>query len=196
MAFAMFGLLLTGCGSESANSQNNTEEDSAYTTDGATLENTTWSYFTNKDDLTGEVIGYHASLKSIDYRQIDHYNHSGRLAILLTYQVNKFRNTPESSIMVCFTDDDRMGRLADRGSSGFLAVFDNGDVDDTWSYITMGDRKNMLGISAGIEGPDKVKSFINKLKASKQCKIQVRLNEVGNTTFTFNTAGLKWDFDN
>jgi hypothetical protein len=60
----------------------------------------------------------------------------------------------------------------------------------------MSKDKKALYINSSYSGPEKVKAFINKLKASKQCKIQVRLNEVGNTTFTFNTAGLKWDFDN
>ena len=98
--------------------------------------------------------------------------------------------------MFAFTDDNGLCRLADSGSSGILAVFDNGSVDDTWNLIYMSNDKRALSIISSYSGPNKVKAFIDKLKNSKQCKIQVRLNKVGNTTFTFNTEGLKWDFEN
>lgn len=193
LAMMVTAITFLACGSKPTSSQNGTEDSSA-STDGAALENTTWSYFTHKDDLTGDIISFNALLKSVEYKQIDHYDHSARMAILLTSQISRISHAPESSIMFSFTDDNDLCRLADTGSSGILVVFDNGEVDDTWSLIRMGPEKKSLGIDYIFSGPDKVLNFINKLKASKQCKIQVCLNTVGNTTFTFNTAGLEWDF--
>lgn len=187
--FAILGITLTGCGNKSTNSTNDQNTDEKQ-------EGTRWLYQEEKDDLTGNVISLHATLFSNDYKEIDHNNNTGRMAILLTYKPDIWGKKLETTVMFGFTEDNGQCRLADSGSSGILAVFDDGDVDETWSLIYMSKDKKALYINSSYSGPEKVKAFINKLKASKQCKIQVRLNEVGNTTFTFNTAGLKWDFDN
>lgn len=85
--------------------------------------------------------------------------------------------------------DDHLCRLSDFKGSGVLVRFDGGEVDNTWSLIFMSnDRKGLIIDHKEME-------FIQKLKKSKNVKIQVNLENVGRNTFEFNTAGLKWDYD-
>ena len=83
-------------------------------------------------------------------------------------------------------------RLSDFQGSGILAVFDDGNVDDTWSIIDMSKKRDALYMYH----PSNVAPFVKKLKESKHARIQVNLEGVGKNTFDFNIAGLKWDFDN
>ncbi|MBP3823139.1 MAG: SEL1-like repeat protein [Bacteroidaceae bacterium] len=149
--------------------------------------NTTWDYFQDTDDLTGNVTAVNAALSSTNAVEYDNYGHTSKLFILLTYSAKG--ETQITIGGVDATGSEKM-RFSDFQGSGFLAVFDDGEVDDTWRYIGMSERRTSLYIHHTHE----VAEFVSKLKASRTCKIQVNLEHGGKKTFTFNTAGLKWDY--
>ncbi len=149
--------------------------------------NTTWDYFQDTDDLTGNVTAVNAALNSTNAVEYDNYGHTSKLFILLTYSVKG--ETQITIGGVDATGSEKM-RFSDFQGSGFLAVFDDGEVDDTWRYIGMSERRTSLYIHHTHE----VAEFVSKLKASRTCKIQVNLEHGGKKAFTFNTAGLKWDY--
>ncbi len=154
------------------------------------LEGTTWSYSQKEDDLTHEVVSINAIVMSTNRVQIDSYGNTARMAICLKYS-SDFLSSPSTSVMLTFVEDNELGRFSDFKGSGFLAVFDNGEVDARWSLIDMTDSRQALMMYM----PSDVTPFVNKLKASKQARIQVNLEGVGKNTFDFNIAGLKWNFD-
>lgn len=185
--FAMFGIALTGCGSKSSNGQNETSENSS--SSGDVMEHTTWDYFRTEDDLTHDVTGYTAYVVSTNRVRIDSDGNTARMSLSLLFST-QFSSTPSTSVMFSFTEDNKLCRLSDFQGSGILAVFDNGEVDDRWSLINMGSKRNSLFMFY----PSQVDPFVEKLKASKQVRIQVNLANVGSKTFDFNVEGLKWDW--
>jgi len=187
VAFAMFGIVLTGCGSKSSNGQNGTDESTG--SNGGAMENTTWDYFRSEDDLTHEVTGYTAYIVSTNRARIDSNGNTARMTMSLSFST-LYTSTPSTSVMFNFTEDNKMCRLSDFQGSGILAVFDNGEVDDRWGLINMGKKRNSLFMFY----PNQVDPFVEKLKSSKQVRIQVNLENVGKTTFDFSVAGLKWDW--
>lgn len=191
--FVTFGIALTGCGSKSTNSQNefesqNDTNESSVSNDDV-LEHTTWDYFRTEDDLTHNVTGYTAYIVSSNRGRIDSDGNTARMTMSLCYST-LYTSTPATSVMFAFTDDNKMTMLSDFQGSGILAVFDNGEVDDRWGYINMGDKRNTLFMYQ----PSEVDPFVEKLKSSKQVRIQVNLENVGKTTFDFNVEGLEWDW--
>ena len=185
--FAMFGIALTGCGSKSSNGQNETSENSS--SSGDVMEHTTWDYFRTEDDLTHDVTGYTAYVVSTNRVRIDSNGNTARMSLSLLFST-QFSSTPSTSVMFSFTEDNKLCRLSDFQGSGILAVFDNGEVDDRWGLINMGNKRNSLFMYL----PSKVDPFVEKLKTSKQVRIQVNLENVGKTTFDFNVEGLHWDW--
>ena len=154
---------------------------------------TTWFYTKNEDDLTHDVTSLNATIISKDYKRFDSYGNTARMALQLSYNASMSASgEPKTSVMFTFMDDNNLCRYSDFQGSGILVVFDNGEVDDTWSLINMTSKRNSLFMYEG----KKVMPFIQKLKSSKTARIQVNLENVGKTTFTFNTAGLNWDFPN
>ncbi|MDD6832892.1 MAG: hypothetical protein PUE80_07005 [bacterium] len=154
---------------------------------------TTWFYTKNEDDLTHDVTSLNATIISKDYKRFDSYGNTARLALQLSYNASMSASgEPMTSVMFTFTDDNNLCRYSNFQGSGILVVFDNGEVDDSWSLINMTSKRNSLYMYDG----KKVMPFIQKLKSSKTARIQVNLENVGKTTFTFNTAGLNWDFPN
>lgn len=96
----------------------------------------------------------------------------------------------QKEVIIGFVDD-KLGtcQFSDVNGSGFLARFDDGPVDETWSLVGM-DRK---GKGLVIYDKKQYKTFIDKLKKSKKVKIQVRLANRGMKTFEFSTEGFEWD---
>ena len=186
-ATALLCVALTGCGSKSSNGQNGTSENSSSSAD--IMEHTTWDYFRTEDDLTHDVTGYTAYIVSTNRARIDSDGNTARMTMSLGYST-MFSSTPSTSVMFAFTEDNKMCRLSDFQGSGILAVFDNGEVDDRWGLINMGNKRNSLFMYL----PSKVDPFVEKLKSSKQVRIQVNLENVGKTTFDFNVEDLHWDW--
>lgn len=202
---------LTGCNSNNSNgneqsSKVSSAESTEYAEDTSTpseaetqtgksteLEGTTWFYDKRVDDLTNEVTNINAIIISTNQVRIDSYGNTARMSISLTYSYfTEYSSNPSTSVMFSFVDDNKLCRLSDFQGSGILAVFDNGNVDDTWSLIDMSKKRDALYMYH----PSKVAPFVKKLKESKHARIQVNLEGVGKNTFDFNIAGLKWDFDN
>ena len=154
---------------------------------------TTWFYTKNEDDLTHNVTSLNATVISVDSKRFDSNGNTARMVMQLSYNASMSASgEPKTSVMFTFTDDNDLCRYSDFQGSGFLAVFDDGPVDDTWTLVNMTSKRNSLFMYEG----NRVTPFIQKLKSSKTAKIQVNLENVGKTTFTFNTAGLNWDFPN
>lgn len=186
MAIVTFGLALAGCNSKSSSGQ----EEGTDTETGTTLndDNAKWFYDVDKDDLTGDITALNGYLYSTDERVIDSYGNKARMIIHLRYSTD-FTSTPSTSAIIMYKGNNGLGRFSDFQGSGFLAVFDDGEIDRTWSLVKLGRDRTTLGVFDRA----KAKDFLNKLKASKTCKIQANLDPIGKTTFTFNTEGLKWE---
>lgn len=187
VAFVTFGIALTGCGSKSSNGQNGTDESTG--SNGGTMENTTWDYFRTEDDLTHDVTGYTAYIVSTNRARIDTNGNTARMAMSLCFST-MYTSEPCTSVLFNFTEDNKMCRLSSFQGSGILAVFDDGEVDDRWGLINTTEKHNCLFMFY----PNKVAPFVEKLKKSKQVRIQVNLENVGRTTFDFDVSGLKWEW--
>ena len=140
--------------------------------------------------MTGNVTSVNAVVISKNKQPFGRYGQTARLAICISYdQINGKYST---SVMLSFTDDDGMCTFSDFRGSGILAVFDNGEVDNRWSLISMAaNRRSLYMVNT-----DKINSFVKQLKASKQARIQVNIKGGGQKTFDFNVEGLQWDFEN
>lgn len=154
------------------------------------LEGTTWYYYQKEDDLTHEVTSINAIIISTNRVQFDSHGNTARMCLSLKYSSDGLSSL-STSVMLTFVEDNELCRFSDFKGSGFLAVFDNGEVDDRWSLIGMIDSRKALFMDM----PSDVTPFVNKLKTSKNVRIQVNLEDVGKKTFDFNIAGLKWNFD-
>lgn len=147
-----------------------------------------WFYDKNVDDLTGNVTavnGYLVSKNSVEYDS----GKTTKLMIALRY--GKLSASVQNAVLISFVDDDyKSCRFADFQGKGLLAVFDDGEVDDSWRNLSLGSSSDGLTIS----WEDEANAFIKKLKRSKTCKIQVNIEGAGKKTFEFNCQGLQWDF--
>lgn len=200
--FAMFGIVMTGCGSNSSNSQNeaddasvkNEADDTSVNETTKSEDGTTWLYFKNEDDLTHNVTAINAYVVSTNRVEIDNHGHTARLMLNLCYSANYSFATggPSTSVAFVFSEDNDMTRLSDFKGSGILAVFDDGDIDSRWSLINMTEDRTSLHMYES----SKVAPFVEEIKSSKQVRIQVNLEHVGRKTFDFNVEGLQWDFEN
>lgn len=193
MASVLFGLIIIACGSNASNggnqSSNNDSNGVSEKTSSSELEGITWFYNKRVDDLTNEVTSLNASIVSTNRIRIDNYGNTARMAMTLGYSTD-FSRSPSTSVMFSFVDDNQLCRLSSTHSSGILAVFDNGDVDDRWGFINMNKKRDALYMF----NPNLVAPFVMKLKESKHARIQVNLEVVGPKTFDFDIDGLKWDF--
>lgn len=151
-----------------------------------TSQRETWVYSQDVDDLTGAVTSVNAHLYSDNKVVYDQYDN---LAVQAAIAISAERD--KTYVLIALLNGkDGHARLADIQSSGFLAVFDDGEVDDTWRLVSSSKNKTYLAINTR----NKVDLFIQKLKQSKTCKIQLNLDVVGPKTFIFNTEGLKWNY--
>ena len=193
--FFVPALCLISCGGNNQSqqySQEYTTEEESQTgmTEESKSDDTTWQYSKTEDDLTHNVTSFNAIITSTNEIPFDRYGNTARLVIYLSYKV--VMGKLSTSVMFCFVDDDNMCRFSKFKGSGILAVFDNGEVDDRWSWIDMVDsRKSIYTYNSA-----KVLPFVEQLKASKKARIQVNLEHVGMKTFDFNVEGLQWDFEN
>ena len=148
----------------------------------------TWSYIDNKDDLSGKVVVVSAILLSNNVLEYEP-GKTTRIGIGISYgsDTGKLQN----SVFIGFHSDEyHMCRISEVKGSGFLATFDDGPIDYTWSLIYLLDnRKGVI-----IHELDQVADFISKIKKSKKCRIQVNTEQAGRKTFEFNTEGLEWDY--
>lgn len=152
-------------------------------------ETTHWMYSQSKDDLTGKVTAYNATVASLNEVSIND-NSTTRLAICLKYS-SLFNSTPSSAFMICFYDNDNeMAHFADFQGGGIRVIFDNGEVDNTWALM---DNHSKNALTSYFDKA-KIAQFINKLKQSKKCRIQVNIQNLGLKTFDFDVSGLKWDY--
>lgn len=150
----------------------------------------TWSYTTDVDDLTGKTKGFNAHITSTN-SATSKYGESDRLVIQLSY--NSITRKPSNMFGIAFEKGNCY--FANSNSQGFYAVFDNGEVNDTWTLCNGGNNKSIVMISDGFSASEnKINSFINKLKNAKTCKIQVNIDGVGMKTFNFNCEGLDWNY--
>lgn len=173
----------------------NSENTSSENSNGAVSNNESseslcsWSYTTDIDDLTGETTGYNAHIASTN--SITSKYGTDRLVIQLSY--NGLTGKPTNMFGLAFKKGDC--RFANNNSQGFHAVFDNGEVDETWTLCNGGNNKSIVMISDGFSrSEERISSFINKLKNAKTCKIQVNIDGIGMKTFTFNCEGLNWNY--
>lgn len=190
---ALIALALCGCQNKQSSMSQSSETDNVSQTSNTTDSNTksqtranTWVYSQDVDDLTGAVTSVNANLYSDNKVVYDQYdNLAVQAAICISAERDK-----TYVLIALLNGKDGHARFADIQSSGFLAVFDDGEVDDTWSLVSSYENKTYLAINTR----NKVDLFIQKLKQSKTCKIQLNLDVVGPKTFIFNTEGLKWDY--
>ncbi|MCH5176779.1 MAG: hypothetical protein J1F25_02065 [Prevotellaceae bacterium] len=193
--YTMFGIAMTGCGANSSNSQNEADDASVSNNETTkTDDDTTWHYFQEEDDLTHNVTAINAYVASTNRVEIDYNGHTARMLLSLRYSAGFSYATggPSTSVTITFAEDNGMTRLSEINGSGILVVFDEGEIDDRWSLIDMGKKRNTLFMYQ----PRKVAPFVEELKSSKQVRIQVNLEHVGRKTFDFNIEGLEWDFEN
>ena len=202
---SMVSLSLASCGGKMPKQSGMiTDEDSvaaADTTDSVATDTTSsatetstddqsggWFYDKNVDDLTGNVTavnGYLVSKNSVEYDS----GKTTKLMIALKY--GKLSASVQNAVLISFVDDDyKSCRFADFQGKGLLAVFDDGEVDDSWRNLSLGSSSDGLMIY----WENEANAFINKLKRSKTCKIQVTIEGAGKKTFEFNCQGLQWDF--
>lgn len=175
---------ITSC---SSTSSGNNGEKNDLSTSNATLSETTWTYFNTEDDLTHKVTGIHAYIKSTNSHEYDSYNHTARLTLSLQYP-GPLNGT---MVMLTFEDEREMCKFSDFQGSGFFAVFDNSEVDKSWTLIEM--EKNRKSIY--MYSSNKVEPFIEKLKSAKKVRIQVNIQDIGLKTFDFDVDGLNWDYN-
>lgn len=151
-------------------------------------EQESWTYSKDVDDLSGEVVGVSAILRSTNEIEYE-LGKTTRLAIDITY--GSGTGHLQNTVLIAFYGDEyKLCRMSDFQGSGFLATFDDGPIDDTWSLVFLGsDRRGLT-----IYKLDQVADFISKIKQSKKCRIQVNTEQVGKKTFEFNTKGLDWNF--
>lgn len=190
---AMTAMIMTAC---SGNGGNSTQQDSADQVEQnrSTQEKQdaapTWKYTQDVDDLTGKTTGINAAIASTN-SITSNFGTQDRLVIQLSY--NGITGEPSNMFGIAFEKGDC--RFADKHSQGFYAVFDNGEVDDTWTLCNGGDNTAIVMISDGLsDSESKISSFINNLKKSKTCRIQVNVDGVGMKTFDFNCEGLNWQY--
>ena len=159
-------------------------------TSNSDIPQSSWQYSKDVDDLTGNVTSLNATLYSDNKIVYDSYGNSTNAAIYLSY------NGKRNQALIILGGKEFEAKISEFQGSGFMAVFDDGEVDDTWSYVFMSEsRKALTLVSPGnLNDYTLSEMFINKLKQSNTCKIQLNLEEVGRKTFIFKTKGLKWDF--
>jgi len=193
IAIALISVAMASCngGSSTSTQQGSTEQNEQnQSTQEKQDPATTWNYTKDVDDLTGNITGINAHIASTNSLTSE-YGESDRLVIQLGY--NGISGEPSNMFGIAF--EKGYCRFADKNSQGFLAVFDNGEVDNTWTLCNGGNNKAIVMISDKLSGSDDlINSFINKLKKAKTCRIQVNVDGVGMKTFDFNCEGLKWDY--
>lgn len=153
---------------------------------------TTWNYTNAIDDLTGNITSINAAIASTNSLTLNDGS-TDRLVIQLSYNAISTSGEPSNMFGIAFKKGNL--RFANKRSQGFLAVFDNGEVDNTWSICNGGNDKAIVMISDKVSGSDHlINSFINKLKNAKTCRIQVNVDGAGMKTFDFNCEGLQWEY--
>lgn len=197
---------LASCGGNQARTSNQVDEESnevniqAKTSNQADEESNEvkipqgWQVSKKVDDLTNDVTAVQAMLFS-NTVIVNRDNHTFRLAIDITYGYSPITDGLCNSVSFALydttkSDDIHHWKFSDIKGSGILAVFDNGPVDNTWSLIERTDDLSNLYMS----NPAMANAFIEKIKTSKTCKIQVNLDTIGMKTFKFNCQGLQWGF--
>ena len=179
-------LIISGCAN---NNQSNSSNDMSAVDERSDFDDwpTSWEYDQLVDDLTGNVSSVIAMLMSTNKVDYNMYNKDDyvQAAIMLNYDGRMLG----PGIKLWNNKRDGL-RLSEYNGSGFLAVFDDGEVDDTWSLVQMDDERQTLCIL----DQRKARDFVEKLKKSKTCRIQLNFEKVGKKTFDFKTEGLKWDF--
>lgn len=193
LVITIFSVAMASCsGNGGKSSQTDVSQESNQSTEIQENQDpmTTWNYTKDVDDLTGNTTGFGASIGSTNFLSLNDGS-SDRLVIQLGY--NGITGKPSNMFGLAFQNGNL--RFANKRSQGFLAVFDNGEVDNTWSICNGGNDKAIVMISDKVSGSDHlINSFINKLKNAKTCRIQVNVDGAGMKTFDFNCEGLQWDY--
>lgn len=138
-----------------------------------------WSYDQDKDELTGKSTWF-ASVTSENYESFDFpYNDT---PIFMTIAIRK---SPRYGTDVYISVPT--GQFNTGIDETYISVrFDEGKVT-RWSCNEPSDN------SSTVLFINNAKAFINKLKSSKECRISAEFYQQGSPTFTFKTAGLKWN---
>ena len=172
-------LMMSSCVKKSSDDNNVNEE--------IKDDYTSWLYYSSVDDLTNKITADNATIMSTNRKVFDTNGNTTRLYIGLTYDyVGPWPNT--THVIIAFYEDKGLCRFSSFQGSGFLAVFDSGNVDERWTLISMFENRKALYI----DEPSQVNAFISRLKSSKQARIQVKTEILGNATFDFDVSGLDW----
>ncbi len=149
----------------------------------------TWNYSKDVDDLSGNVTAVNAD---IDSENVIEYESGKTVRLFISITYGSISRRIQNYVTIGLIEDKYdICRISDFQGSGFLATFDDGPIDDTWSLVFLGPTRKALTIHE----LDQVADFISKIKQSKKCKIQVNLESIGNRTFEFNTKGLEWNWE-
>lgn len=148
-----------------------------------------WQYVKDVDDLSGYITSLRAQIVSENTFKYSVDGYTTKLGICIQYVVKLQSN----SVIICFVEDEnQLCKISDYQGQGFLVSFDDGPVDDTWTIVNYLSKDRF---TLGITSPHSANNFIEKLKKSKTCRIQVNIDNQGSRTFFFKTEGLKWDFN-
>lgn len=186
---ALIALELCGCQNNQSSNMGQTSSSQEFSAQKQLQKGQeTWYYINDKDDLSGKVIGISATLRS---NNVLEYESGKTTRLAITIQYGSYTGKLQNSVFIGFYSDEyHTCRISEVNGSGFLATFDDGPIDYTWSLIYLLDnRKGMI-----IYELDQVADFISKIKKSKKCRIQVNTEQAGRKTFEFNTEGLEWDY--
>lgn len=145
-----------------------------------------WKYFREKDDLTGETTSITAecfSKTSVN---------GSRIIIALYYGV-----IADKLLTTMYIQAEKGLSFARFQGSGMRVLFDTDEViDDSWTLIQHTTDYSALYTNSIVNSENLVEKFVNKLKQSKKCKIQVNLENIGKKTFEFDVEGLNWPYEN
>lgn len=190
--FVITSFILSSCSlkdTKSTNESNSQENNSTEQSNDANNYNEqipNWKYFREKDDLTGETTSITAecfSKTSVN---------GSRIIIALYYGVIANR-----LLTTMYIQAENGLSFARFQGSGMRVLFDTDEViDDSWTLIQHTTDYSALYTNSIVNSENLVEKFVNKLKQSKKCKIQVNLEDIGKKTFEFDVEGLNWPYEN
>lgn len=186
-------LIGRGCGNgytsnyqDPAYAADSTATDSAYSASSPTISNSTkeesssnWTYQQDKEELTGKSSWY-ASCTSDNFESFDFPYNTEPIYLTIT-----IRKSPRYGTDVFISVPT--GQFNSKYDGTYISVrFDKGKVR-RWSCSEPSDNSSTTLFI------NNAKSFIKKLKSSKECRISAEFYQEGSPTFMFKTAGLKWN---
>lgn len=137
-----------------------------------------WEYSETKDEMTGKN-SYFASIKSENYVEFDFPYNNELIYLTITlrkspkYGTDVYVSIPEGQFMTVY-------------ETSISVRFDNGKIRKYKCSTPSDGSTELLFVNDA-------KGFINKLKASSECRISTEFYQEGSPTFVFKIKGLKWE---